>query len=105
MINEWYNNYLIPKGYVRCKPLIKMKQLDQDDLSANPPIPVKQWELIWRYLKSWSESKDGANRAEVVCWRQCFRHYLLIAYNLGNRPTEIIGRFNNKKDVLESGVP
>ena len=105
LINEWYNNYLIPKGYVRRKPLIRMKQLDQDDLSANPPIPVKQWELIWRYLKSWSESKVGVNRAEVVYWRQCFRHYLLVAYNLGNRPTEMIGRFNNKKDVLERGVP
>lgn len=46
LINEWYNNYLIPKGYVRRKPLIEMKPLDLDDLSANPPISVKQWELI-----------------------------------------------------------
>ena len=62
LINEWFNNYLIPKGYVVKKPVIKLKTLEYDDLSANPPIPVKQWEMIWRYLKSWSESKVGVNR-------------------------------------------
>lgn len=62
LIAQWYNNYLIAKGYVRRKPVIKLKQLDLDDLSANPPVSVKQWELIWRYLKSWLESKVCANR-------------------------------------------
>ena len=52
LINEWYNNYLILKGYVRRKDLIKMKQFDQNDLSSYPPIPVKQWALILWYLKS-----------------------------------------------------
>ena len=28
LINEWYNNYLIPKGYVTRKPVIKTKVLD-----------------------------------------------------------------------------
>ena len=104
LINEWFNNYLIPKGYVVKKPVIKLKTLEYDDLSANPPIPVKQWEMIWRYLKSWSESKIGVNRPEVLYWRQCFRHYMLCSYNLGNRPSELIGRFNKKKGILERGV-
>ena len=57
LINEWYNNYLIPKGYVRKKPLIKRKELDVDDLSANPPIPLKEWEKVWRWMEKMDKPK------------------------------------------------
>ncbi len=53
-INDFYTNYLFLKGYVGCKPIIEIKQMDLDDISANPPLPFKKWMLIWRCLKSWS---------------------------------------------------
>ena len=105
LINEWYNNYLIPKGYVTRKPVIKTKVLDLDDLSANPPIPVKEWEKVWRWMDKWS-NKDakGVNRPEVHYWRMCFRHYLLTAYGSGCRPTELCGRYNKRQEVIDRGL-
>jgi hypothetical protein len=105
LINEWFNNHLIPKGYVRRKPKIRTKTLDQDDLAANPPIPLKEWEKIWRWMESWSESDaKGVNRPQVHYWRNCFRHYLLVAYNSGARPTELVGRFNKRQEQLDRGL-
>nr|WP_137006754.1 hypothetical protein [Synechococcus sp. UW106] len=105
LINEWYNNYLIPKGYVTRKPRIKTKVLELDDLSANPPIPFKDWEKVWRWMEQWSK-KDakGVNRPSVHYWRMCFRHYLLVAYNSGVRPTELCGRYDKRQEVIDRGL-
>ena len=94
-----------PKGYVTRKPVIKTKVLDLDDLSANPPIPLKEWEKVWRWMDKWSK-KDakGVNRPEVHYWRMCFRHYLLTAYGSGCRPTELCGRYNKRQDVIDRGL-
>lgn len=105
LINEWYNNYLIPKGYVTRKPRINTKVLDLDDLSANPPIPLDEWEKVWRYLEKWSgKDAKGMNRPEVLYWRMCFRHYLLTAYGSGCRPTELCGRYNKTQEVIDRGL-
>ena len=51
LINEWFNNYLIPKGYARFKPSsLKRALLDYDELSAYPPIPLKELEMVWRWM-------------------------------------------------------
>lgn len=105
LINEWYNNYLIPKGYVTRKPRIKTKVLDLDDLSANPPIPVREWEKVWRWMDKWSQKNaKGVNRPQVHYWRMCFRHYLLVAYNSGGRPTELCGRYDKNKGLIDRGL-
>ena len=106
LINEWFNNYLIPKGYARRKPSsLKRKELDYDDLSANPPIPLKEWEMVWRWMDRWTkDDAKGINRPAVQYWRMCFRHYLLVAYNSGCRPTELIGRFSKQKKVIDRGM-
>ena len=103
LINEWYNNYLIPKGYVRKKPLIKRKELDVDDLSANPPIPLKEWEKVWRWMEKWTNPKRKLS-PHTLYWRMCFRHYLLCAYNAGTRPTELCGRYNKEKKLIDRGI-
>ena len=105
LINEWFNNHLVPKGYVRRKPKIKSKKLVVDDLAANPPIPLKEWEKVWRFMDQWSRSDArGVNRPQVHYWRQCFRHYLLTAYGSGARPTELCGRFNKQKQEIDRGL-
>ena len=48
LINEQHDSYLIPKGYGSRKARIKIQVLELDDLSANPPILVKEWGKIWR---------------------------------------------------------
>lgn len=50
LINEWFNNHLVPKGYAQRKPTIKFKKLVVDDLSANPPIPLNEWEKVWTFI-------------------------------------------------------
>ena len=105
LINEWFNNYLVPKSLVRRKPTIKTKTLEIDDLSANPPIPLKEWEKVWRFMEQWSRpDARGVNRPQVHYWRQCFRHYLLTAYGSGARPTELCGRFNKQKQEIDRGL-
>ena len=105
LINEWYNNYLIPKGYVTRKPRIKTKVLEIDDLSANPPIPLEDWEKVWRWMDKWSrKDAKGVNRPQVHYWRNCFRSYLLCAYNAGTRPTELIGRYDKRQDAMDRGL-
>ena len=35
LINEWFNNHLLPKGYVRRKPAIKSRKLVVDELASS----------------------------------------------------------------------
>jgi len=105
LIREWYNQYLIPKKYASGKPHIRNKVLERDELSANPPIPRKDWEKYWRYFERWTkEDAKGINRPAVHYWRMCFRHFMLVSYNSGCRPSEICGRYNKQKKRIDRGI-
>ena len=98
LINEWYNNYLIPKGYVTRKR-IATKVLDLDDLSANPPIPLKDRR---RSGGGWINGQkcERSKPTRVHYWRMCFRHYLLTAYGSGCRPVNCAGDTTNDRMSL-----
>ena len=105
LIQEWYNAYLIPKEIVTRKPTVKRKTLDMDDLAANPPIPQDRWRKVYNYMDKWSKSNaKGVNRPAVHYWRMCCRHYILVAYNSGIRPTEGVGRIDPISKKLDRGL-
>lgn len=83
--------------------MIKRKELDVDDLSANPPIPLKEWEKVWRWMEKWTKLERKLS-PHTLYWRMCFRHYLLCAYNAGTRPTELCGRYNKEKETIDRGI-
>ena len=44
---DWFSNFLIPKGYTAVVPTMEKITIRQDQLDANPPIPL---EPAWRVI-------------------------------------------------------
>ena len=49
---DWFANFLIPKGYTAVVPTMEKITIRQDQLDANPPIPL---EPDWRSLHTLKE--------------------------------------------------
>lgn len=89
-LKEWYINFLIPKGYAKIVPNTINIIIKQDQIEANPPISLKNdWPLISNYFDEWSKGINNNNRNKY--FRQMIRYFVLISYNSGNRPKELLG--------------
>lgn len=109
-LTEWFNNFLKPREYIDfCPNFEKIKQR-RDALDANPPIPLDpDWGYIHRYLDKWSKEKQNGgseatwNYKRVTYWRTLFRHLVLVLYNTGCRPVELVGREEKIREVQKDG--
>jgi site-specific recombinase XerD len=103
-LKDWYQNYLIPRGYVDSMPTLERIIIRQDQLDANPPIPLSpDWTLIHNYLKTWAEDGASHPNPRVEYWRQLFRHFCLISYNAGTRPKELVGKIEKQRQPTADG--
>ena len=94
LIHDWYANFLIPKAYATSIPSLESIIIRQDQMDANPPIPLDtDWPLIYRYFEKWADEPNHGmyNAARVGFYRQMVRHFVLICYNSGCRPKELLG--------------
>ena len=93
ILKDWYRNYLIPKEYALKIPSLEQISIHQDQMDANPPIPLEtDWVKIYKYFESWSkEHTVNPNRERSQFYREMVRHFVLICYNCGARPKELLG--------------
>ena len=97
-IKDWFNNFLIPRGYTTVVPTFETIVIRKDELDANPPIPLKpDWVHIYKELERWAEAGKSFNNQRVGYWRQLFRHFCLISYNAGTRPQELYGTKESRR--------
>ena len=104
-LKDWYQNYLIPRGFIDTMPTLEKIVIRQDQLDANPPIPLEpDWTHIHNYLRKWAQ--DGAKHPNprVVYWRELFRHFVLVSYNAGTRPKELVGRVETQRQSKTDGT-
>jgi len=94
ILKDFYRNYLIPRDYATKVPSMESITVHQDQADANPPIPLDpDWKEIYKYFDNWSSDKElnGINVQRTKYYRQMFRHFVLISYNAGTRPKELLG--------------
>ena len=94
ILKDFYRNYLIPREYALKVPSMEVITVHQDQTDANPPIPLEpDWKQIYRYFNKWASDDElnGINVARTKFYRQMMRHFVLISYNAGTRPRELLG--------------
>ena len=101
LIHDWYANFLIPRGFADKIPSLETIIIRQDQMDANPPIPLEtDWPLIYRYFDQWSSDKEIGhlpNYQRIKFWRMMMRHFILVCYNSGCRPKELLGRIEKQR--------
>ena len=103
-VKDWFANFLIPKGYTTIVPTIEKIVIRQDQLDANPPIPLEpDWRIIYTYLRRWVNDGVEHPNPRVRYWRECFRHFVLISYQSGTRPKELVGEIEKIRTVDADG--
>ena len=114
MIRQFYSSFLIKKGYVfRIPELPEIKARKGDKAKRTDTFNVKEWEILYTYMREWCKSKNVSktkipvkvygkkdNASKVMKeweWemevhrRTIIRELILIAANTGIRlPTEIL---------------
>ena len=98
-VHDWYVNFLIPRGYATHCPSLPAVVVRQDQMDSNPPIPLDtDWPQIYRYFEKWAgESEGHPNSARIQAFRQMMRHFVLICYNAGTRPKELLGTIEKRR--------
>ena len=104
---EWFK-YLNDKEYIDLKPTFEIIKQRKDELDANPPIPLDQWGHVHRYLKQWSdeavkEETKTNNWRRNHYWRELFRTLILVLYNTGARPSELVGKEEKIREAQSDG--
>lgn len=103
-LKDWFANFLIPRGFATFTPTIEKITISKDQLDANPPIPLKpDWEHVYSDLEKWAEAGEGHPNPRVHYWRQMFRHFVLISYNAGTRPSELLGKIEKRRRTDKDG--
>lgn len=102
---DWFANFLIPKGYTAVVPAMEKITIRQDQLDANPPIPLEpDWRVIYTHLRSWAEHGMSHSNPRVGYFRECFRTFVLCSYQAGTRPIELIGEVEKVRKVAADGT-
>ena len=98
-VADWYKNFLIPKGFATTRPTLPAVIVRQDQMDANPPISLEtDWPQIYRYFEKWANKFEAhPNSARITAWRQMMRHFVLICYNSGCRPKELLGTIEKRR--------
>ena len=105
---EWFK-YLNDKGYIDLAPIFEVIKQRKDGFDSNPPIPLEpDWGHIHRYLKAWSEmplkeETKTNNWRRTQYWRMCFRTLILVLYNTGARPSELVGKEEKIREEKKDG--
>ncbi len=104
-IGDWYANFLIPRGYATHCPSLPSVVIRQDQLDSNPPIPLQtDWPKIYKYFEKWAlEKTEHPNAPRIYAWRQMMRHFVLICYNSGTRPKELLGTIEKRRTPHPEG--
>ena len=101
---DWFANFLIPKGYTAVVPTMEKITIRQDQLDANPPIPLEpDWRSIHLHLKQWASDGLKHPNPRVSYWRECFRHFVLVSYQAGTRPLELLGEVEKVRKIAADG--
>ena len=107
-VKDWFQNFLIPRGYTEVMPSFEKINIHQDKLDANPPIPLEpDWRHIYTHLDTWANDADkvtNGNHLRIAYWRQLFRHFVLVAYNTGCRPSELLGKLEKQRKQNKDGT-
>lgn len=92
-LNDWYKNFLIPKGYAKKIPSINTIIINKDNLYPNPPISRKDdWPHIYDYFVQWSNKINNKNsNRSTEYFRMMMRNFVFVSYNTGIRPKELLG--------------
>ena len=102
---DWFANFLIPKGYTAVVPAMEKITIRQDQLDANPPIPLEpDWRVIYTHLRKWVEDGKAHPNPRVAYWHECFRTFVLCSYQAGTRPIELIGEVEKVRKVAADGT-
>ena len=102
---DWFANFLIPKGYTTVVPAMEKITIRQDQLDANPPIPLEpDWRVIYTHLRKWAEDGKAHPNPRVAYWHECFRTFVLCSYQAGTRPIELIGEVEKVRKVAADGT-
>ena len=102
---DWFANFLIPKGYTAVVPAMEKITIRQDQLDANPPIPLEpDWRVIYTHLRKWAEHGMSHPNPRVGYFRECFRTFVLCSYQAGTRPIELIGEVEKVRKVAADGT-
>jgi hypothetical protein len=103
-LKDWFQNYLIPRGFIDTIPTLEKIIIRQDQLDANPPIPLEpDWRLIHNHLRTWAKEGESHRNPRVAYWRELFRHFVLVSYNAGTRPKELVGRTEKQRQFNTDG--
>jgi len=103
-LKDWFQNYLIPRGFIDTMPTLEKIVIRQDQLDANPPIPLEpDWRLIYNHLRKWAKEGEQHRNPRVAYWRQLFRHFVLVSYNAGTRPKELVGKIEKQRKPNADG--
>ncbi len=92
-IKDWFNNYLIPEGYIDFIPKIVPSKLFQDQFEVNPPIPIDTtWPKILAYFNNWcNEISNYPNKKRLEYYRRMYIYFVLVSYHSGIRAKELLG--------------
>ena len=55
-------------------------------------------------MESWSNEGEKHTNPRVHYWRMCFRHFVLICYNAGTRPSELVGKLEKRRQIQRDGT-
>jgi hypothetical protein len=103
-IKDWFSNFLHPRGYTTVIPTLEKIKITKDQLDANPPIPLQpDWKHVYEYLEDWAKAGEKHPNPRVAYFRQLFRHFVLISYNAGTRPSELVGKIEKRRIYAEDG--
>ena len=102
---DWFANFLIPKGYTAVVPTMEKITIRQDQLDANPPIPLEpDWRVIYTHLRQWAKDGMSHPNPRVGYFRECWRTLVLCLYASGTRPIELIGEVEKVRKVAADGT-
>ena len=61
------------------------------------------WEHVYKHLEEWAKAGEKHSNPRVGYYRQLFRHFALISYNAGTRPSELVGKIEKRRVYAEDG--
>ncbi len=104
-LNDWYDNFLVPNGYVKIAPIILNIIIKNAQSHANPPIsPKEDWLLISGYFDKYPKEINTNNSKRAEYFRQMISHFIIISYNSGTSPKELLGGIEKELVKHPKGV-
>lgn len=76
---------------------VPTERIGEEDLTANPAINPRDWDLITKTIRDWKDEAVAHSRKGVHFYRTLFHTFCLVMKNTGCRPSEL--RMLQWKDI------